>query len=421
MLKRFLNNDLILKILALVLAFAAWLLVVENMDRESYAQYRDIPIDMSNVENSISTLGLNSISPEVEVVSVNVSGVMYAIGNLSREDITVTPDISKVTGAGVYELPLVGSVKGENISVTSINPSRITVRFDTLHSKVLSIESQLDGLKSEPGYLIQDELVNPAQVTITGPEAEVSRVSSCQVRTVVEGTLSETYSKKSELILLDKSGNPIQSDNISMDVKEATVTIPVLKIREIPVELRFMNVPQNFPLDELDFELSQESIQVAGAAASIDRYSSILLDHIDIKQLGIGSSYAFPVNLQNGFWNVENIQSVQVTLHNEDLASRKLTLENIQVINVPLGYQAQALAQQLTDVELIGDAQVLETITADDIIAEVDMGQSSQIEAGQLLMPVKIYAPGGDLVWAKGSYEVVVAISLAPESSEAAD
>lgn len=418
MLKRFLNNDLTLKILALAMAFAAWLLVVENMDRESYAQYRDIPIDMSNVENSISTLGLNSISPEVDVVSVNVSGVMYAVGNLSREDITVTPDISKVTGAGVYELPLVGSVKGTDVSVTSINPSRITVRFDTLHSKVLTIESQLDGLRSEPGYLIRDELVNPAQVTITGPEAEVSRVSSCQVRTTVEGTLSETYSKKSELILLDKSGNPIESDSISMDVREATVTIPVLKIREIPVELRFMNVPKNFPLEELDFSLSQESIQVAGAAASIDRYSSILLDQIDLKQLGIGSSYAFPVTLQNGFWNVENIQSVQVTLSNDSLASRKINLEDIQVINVPLGYEAQALAQQLTDVELLGDAHVLETLSAEDLVAEVDMGQSSQIEAGQLLMPVKIYAPGGQLVWARGDYEVVVAISLAAEEAD---
>ena len=414
MLKRFFNNDFSLKLMSLLIAFAAWLLVVENMDRESYATFRDVPIDMSNVEDSISTLGLNSISPDVELATVNVSGVMYAVGNLSREDIEIVPDVSKVTGAGVYELPLVGTIKTDSgeVMVSSVSPSRITVRFDTLHSKVLTIESNLNGLRSEKGYMIRDELINPSQVTITGPEAEVSRVASCEIRTEVDDMLSETYSKKSKIILLDKNGNEIGTDNLTMDVEEATVTIPVLKIRDIPVELRFMNVPNNFPLEELNFTLSSESVPVAGTQAAIDSYSSILLDHIDFKELGPGSSFAFPVNLQAGFVNVENIQSVQVTLDSELLSSRKVDLEQVSIINVPLGYKAEVLAKQLSGVELIGDAAALELLTADDIIAEVDMKQSSEIEKGQVLMPVKIYVPNGSMVWAKGSYEVVVAIEV---------
>ncbi len=420
MLKRFLNNDLLLKVVSLLIAFAAWLIVVENMDRETYATFKDVPINMSNVEDSISTLGLNSITPDVELTTVNVSGVMYAVGNLSKEDIEIVPDVSKVTGAGVYELPLVGTIKGggENVSVVSVSPSRITVRFDTLHTKVLEIESNLNGIKSEAGYLIQDELVTPSQVTITGPEAEVSRVSSCEIRATVDEKLSETYSKKAALVLLDKNGNVIESQNISMDVQEATVTIPVLKIRDIPVELQFMNVPKNFPLDELEFTISSETIPVAGAEASIDKYASILLDYIDFKQLGLSSSYAFSVNLPTGYWNVENIQSVQVSLNDEGMSSRKINLDEIKVVNAPLGYKAEALAQQLTDVELVGDAAVLETISAGDIIAEVDMKQSSEIEVGQVLMPVRIYVPNGSLVWAKGSYEVVVSIGIDDGSAE---
>ncbi len=414
MFKRFFNNNTILKIISLLIAFGAWLIVVENVGRESYTTFRDISINLSNVEDSISTLGLNSITPDVELATVNVSGVMYAVGNLSREDIEIAPDISKVTGAGVYELPLVGTIKSdvEDVTITSISPSRITVRFDTLHTKVLDIESSLNGLKSESGYLIQDELVNPSQVTITGPEAEVSRISKCVINTEVDEKLSETYSKKSELILMDKNGNVIESTNITMDVEEATVTIPVLKIRDIPVELQFMNVPNHFPLDKLEFTLSNEVVPVAGVEASIDKYASILLEHIDFKNLGLGSSYAFNVNLQNGFWNVENIQSIQVSLNDEGMSSRKINLENINIINAPLGYKAEALSHGLTDVELIGDAAVLESISAGDIIAEVDMKQSSEIEVGQVLMPVKIYVPNGSLVWAKGSYEVVVSIDV---------
>ncbi len=414
MLKKFFTNDTSLKIISLLIAFAAWLIVVENMDRESYTTFRDVPIDMSNVEDSISTLGLNSITPDIEVANVNVGGVMYAVGNLVKEDIEIVPDVSKVTGAGVYELPLVGSIKGDRgeVMVSSVSPSRITVRFDTLHSKVLDIESNMNGIKSEAGYLIRDEVINPAQVSLTGPEAEVSRVAKCEIRTTVDEKLSETYSKKSNIILLDKNGNVVEQGNIRMDVTEATVTIPVMKIREVPVELQYLNVPKNFPLEKLNFNISNESISIAGLEASVDRYSTVLMDYIDFKELGIDSTFALPVVLQTGFINVENIQSVQVSLDSTNLASRTIDLENIKIINAPLGYKAEALAQQLTAVELIGDKAVLETITVEDIVAEVDMKQSSEVEAGQVLMPVKIYVPNGSLVWAKGSYEVVVAIEV---------
>ncbi len=417
MLKRLFNNSLTLKIISVLIAFVAWLIVIENVDRESYATFRDISIDMTNVEESISTLGLNSVIPDVELANVSVNGVMYAVGNLTKDDISVAPDVSKVTGAGVYELPLVGTIRNANgeVQISSVTPSRITVRFDTLHSKTLAIESSLNGLKSEVGYLIQDELVNPAQVTVTGPEAEVNRINRCEIRTEVSEKLSETYSKKSAIVLLDKNGTEIVSDNLTMDVTEATVTIPVLKIREIPVELQFINVPDHFPLDELNFTLSSEEIAVAGIEASVDKYASILLDHIDFKQMGPGSSYAFPVELQMGFRNVENVQSVQVTLDSEGLSSRKMDLENVHVINVPLGYKAEPLAETLSGVELIGDTALLEALTADDIVCEVDMKSSSEIAEGQILMPVKVYDPMGRLIWAKGNYEVVVSISAATE------
>ena len=65
--------------------------------------------------------------------------------------------------------------------------------------------------------------------------------------------------------------------------------------------------------------------------------------------------------------------------------------------------------------ELIGDTALLEALTADDIVCEVDMKSSSEIAEGQILMPVKVYDPMGRLIWAKGNYEVVVSISAATE------
>jgi len=87
-------------------------------------------------------------------------------------------------------------------------------------------------------------MVTPSQVAITGPEAEVSRVARCEIQLNVDEKLSQTYSKKAGLTLLDKDGNVLEVGNISMDIEEATVTIPVLKVKEVPVKLQFMNVPE---------------------------------------------------------------------------------------------------------------------------------------------------------------------------------
>ena len=123
--------------------------MVEKIDKEAYDTLKNIPINMQTVEESIGTLGLNSITPDVETASVNISGIMYAVGNMKAEDIEIVPDISKVTGAGVYELPLVGKIKNDDgqVQIQSISPSRITVKFDTLYTKTLNITTNITGSK----------------------------------------------------------------------------------------------------------------------------------------------------------------------------------------------------------------------------------------------------------------------------------
>lgn len=402
-----------LKIFSVVLAFAAWLIVVEKIDKEAYDTLKNIPINMQTVEESIGTLGLNSITPDVETASVNISGIMYAVGNMNAEDIEIVPDISKVTGAGVYELPLVGKIKNDDgqVQIQSISPSRITVKFDTLYTKTLNITTNINGLKGDIGYLIQEEMVTPSQVAITGPEAEVSRVARCEIQLNVDEKLSQTYSKKAGLTLLDKDGNVLEVGNISMDIEEATVTIPVLKVKEVPVKLQFMNVPENFPVNQLQFTISNETIQVAGTEAAIDKYAEIPLDYIDIRSLGLESTFAFNIKLPAGFWNVENIQNVQVQLDSSGMVSKRFNIDQINIINVPLGYQAQAITQQITNVEIIGPQEIVESLLAGDIIAEIDLKESSDVVTGQVVLPVKIYAPNSGLVWARGTYEAVVSIA----------
>ena len=93
-----------------------------------------IAIDMQQVDESIGKLGLSTISAEQPKVTVRVEGVIYDIGNLTASDVRVYPDISKVTTAGVHTVELKGEVEDgdKNISIESISPASIQIKFDSL-------------------------------------------------------------------------------------------------------------------------------------------------------------------------------------------------------------------------------------------------------------------------------------------------
>lgn len=62
-----------------------------------------------------------------------------------------------------------------------------------------------------------------------------------------------------------------------MSAETADVTIPVLKQKELPVSVEYLNVPSGFPIDWLEDEYSVASLLVAGPEELIDAYSQ--LDH----------------------------------------------------------------------------------------------------------------------------------------------
>lgn len=80
----------------------------------------------------------------------------------------------------------------------------------------------------------------------------------------------------------------------------------------MPVTLSFINVPEGFPVNQLDFTISNETIEVAGPESNIDQYREISLGQIDIRTLDLNSTYSFSVELPAGYVNTQNIQSVLV-------------------------------------------------------------------------------------------------------------
>ena len=192
----FLTNNRSLKVISLIIAFIAWFVVVSSVSDDGRYPISDVPVDTEEFSTAVmAQLGLEAVDIDNVTVDVVVEGKRYVIGNLTAEDIRIVPDLSAVREAGTYSIPLEATTTGsEEFDIVSIRPSTITVRFDRFASKRLEVEADVSGVSTSEGYLIENEIVSPQEIIITGPEADVSRVSRAVVTAEVDELLTSTYS-----------------------------------------------------------------------------------------------------------------------------------------------------------------------------------------------------------------------------------
>lgn len=407
------DNRTFLMVLSVIMAFLAWLFVSMDSNDTKGKTITGVTVDMQEVDESIGKLGLSTISTEQIKVSVRVEGVVYDIGNLTASDIRVYPDISKVTTAGMHTVELKGETRdsSKDVTIQEITPFSVQIKFDSLQTKTLDIKAKLSGYSALDDYLIRDVSVSPSTVQITGPAEDISRISQCVVEKDIDEELTSSYSETLPLKFLDVDGNELELKYVVSDVTEARVTIPILKKKVVPVRLDFMNVPDGFQVDRLKFTLSNEEIEVAGPAESIDKYKEIPLGQIDIKSLELGKTETFEVKLPTGFVNTQNIQSVLVQFDSEGMIEKQFNVDNIIIQNVPLNYEVESMTQEITNVRIIGPKDVVEDMVAGDIVATIDLQESSSVSSGQVELPVKISVPKKSQVWAVGDYRAIVSIS----------
>ena len=412
------DDNLFLAVVSLIIAILGWFIVRTAIDTDSKVIKKGIPVSIDVEGSVLGSLGLSVIQEKQEYVNVEVQGETYILGNLENDDIKVRAQLSNISSPGVYDLRLEGmDVKNKGFKVISIKPETIKIKVDRLTTKHLPVELNLSGVTIPQGYYLENETISPAEVVITGPEIDVAKVSRAVVDLELNYTLEKTETTKGKIELLDKEGNIVDTSHINLDANSADVTIPVLKTKEVPVKVSFLNVPKNFPIDELYYQLSNETITVAGPVDSIDNYTEINLGYVDIKELNTQSIFSYDVSLMPGFVNIENIENVVVDFDMTDMSSKKFTVDNFRIINPPAKYDIEVITSKLNNVNMVGEYDILDTMTADDIVAEIDVSNLDFV-VGNIKVPVTIYAPSKGLVWANGNYQVIVSISEKDKDGE---
>jgi len=401
----------LLMIFSLVMGVLSWMFVVIFVDNEIPWEFKGVPVDVYAEEELLSINSLRIVEDPQAEVTVVVEGGRIVVGGLEEGEIRIVADLEGISTPGDYAVKLKNVLTAnQNYVVREIKPSTVNVRVDRITTKRFEVKMDIDGPQVPDGYLNAGTTISPRAVEVTGPEADISRIAQCIVSASFSGRpLTENQTIRSEIKMFDEEGHEIPKDRLTMESDSANVTVQVLKQKRLPLRFEYLNMPSGFPRDDLRFEMTDNSILVAGPEEVVDSYEELQIGYVDLSEVTPGFVQVFDISLPTGFISVENLRSVGVSFSGEGLTEAYFNVSQITPVNVPINYDVTINTTQLFGVRIIGSSEVMETLTAKDIVAEIDFSER-ELSTGSSSLPVSISVPGRKLAWAVGEYAAVVTI-----------
>ncbi len=409
---RLFDNKTFCKVISVIGAVAIWATITLTVKTDSERLLRNVPIDFSVAGTSAEALGLNTFERSNEDINITLTGNRGSLNTVSKEDFLVTLSLGRVTKAGKYTVRVDVSLKEPlgSVEIASYSPKTIQVSFDRSATKTLTVETDITGMSAKDGYMLDKGYPSFQEITVSGPESIVKTINSCVADvTSKKNILEETLSVSDiPLVLYDENGNSVSHPYVVMDKEKVDVSVPVLKIKDLPVVAHFINKPPTFAENSFKYTLSNTVIRVAGPEETINSMSQLDVRYADFKTIKPGDVVSLNVELPSGFVNVDNTNTIDVSIPSQDMTQKTFTVNQFNVIGAPDDKNVTVITRRLNNVTLMGSKSLLNDISSSDIVAEINLSETT-ISGGTMTVPATITVPGKTAVfWAYGSYEVVI-------------
>ncbi len=406
------DNKTFCKVISVIGAIAIWAIITLTVKTNSERLIRNVPIDFSLTGTAVEALGLNAFERSDEALNIRLAGNRSSINAVSKEDFIVTLSTGRVTKAGKYTVKVDVSLKEEigNAEIIDYSPKSIQVAFDRTATKALPVTVDVSDISAKNGFMLDKGYPSVPEVTVSGPESIIKSITSCVADIDSKNSILEETLVVSDIpiSLFDENGNKVTSPFVVLDKEKTDVSVPVLKVKELPIFVHFINMPANFGEKDFKYTLSSQDIQLAGPEETIDAMTQLDVRYVDMKTTKPGDVVTLNVELPAGFVNLSNTQTVDVTIPSENITRKQFSVKEFKVIGAPEDSNVRFVTKRLNNVTLYGDKTVLRSIAANDIVVEVNLSGTT-LSGGTMTVPATITVPGKTGVfWAYGDYEVVI-------------
>ena len=211
--KIFYHNTFVL-IFSFVVAVVSWFLMSANSSDRGVI-IEDVPIEV-RYSSAAEEAGLKVFNKSSDTVDLQVTGNTLITSQLTANDfdvaVTLNPTSTTLAGNTMQKLTAeVQAVKANslaNFEITQVNPEEVTLEYDRYQETNFKIESNIQ-YSSGSGYYASTPILSSDNVTISGPESSVNRISKVAVEYKVESPLKQEAQFSCPLVLYDKGNQEI--------------------------------------------------------------------------------------------------------------------------------------------------------------------------------------------------------------------
>ena len=321
--KTLLNQNLKMKIFAVIFAFFMWIYVMAEVDPIIIRDIDSVPINITNMQE----LELLELTPEYGT-DLNVRVSLRGRRSILNAQIT----------RGIKAEGLINNPKeGENILVVDLKDVDSNVEYTLYPSdKQINLEKKMVIRKSvsvvqtgtlPEGYEIKEIKSNPASMYIEGPKTLVDSITTLMT-TLDVSNYDKDFSKKLQVIPVDRDNQEVKGVSINQDT--VFVHAIVVKTKTVPIVLDIPN-SENDELKLSGYTIDPPEVVIKGKANIIDSIKEIKTEKVELSQLVENPNLTVKLVLPTG---VET-QTPEITLKSsmEKVISKEFNIskERIQI------------------------------------------------------------------------------------------
>ena len=393
---RRLANTIGTVILSLILALIVWI-GATSAENPLVRVERQVAIRM--LDQPPDTVIVTRIESNVQA---RVAVPQNLLDQLRTGDLEAYVDLAEVPIGTDTDVPVVVQVKRRGVQVISYTPTSFTVRLERVESRNVPVRPNI--IDTPPlGYVAREPLVEPAQVTVTGPAPAVERVAYASLDIWLRGS-RETISRALAPTPLDKDGIPVAG----VAVTPATVTVKVELAQRanfkpsvpIRVDLRGEVAPL-YAVSNIS--LKPTSVTLVGLPSVLEGIPGFVeTEPVDISDATASISKRVALKLPPGVSVVpESVESDASQMVQVDIEIVPIT--GGRTMQVPVSPQGLAPQYQATlspaavDVLLSGPLVQLQSLTVEEVEATVNLvevGPGVQVLKPNVMVPAGVEVKG---------------------------
>jgi YbbR domain-containing protein len=220
---RWLAKNIGTLLIALILAVIVWVSAVIASDpNEEHILGRPVQIDIIGQDPALQIM--DEIPRNLTLVLRAPSSVWSQLNN-DPQSVRAWVDLSNL-GPGVHDVPVQIQITPNLVRLVQQDPEQLSVTLESIVSQVLPVTLTVEG---EPpvGYQVQTPILNPSDITITGPKSLVDQVKEARVSIDITNANQSVITEETPL-LYDAENKLVSGLTVSPDTVKVTQPITLL-------------------------------------------------------------------------------------------------------------------------------------------------------------------------------------------------